>query len=68
MAKTEKLFHPATGLYQEIQTEYVPAHLANGWIRNEKEKAEPEQKPVDSPDVETEEDQPEQKEKPGKRK
>jgi len=38
MAKTEKLFHPATGLYQDIPVEYIDAHLANGWVYPESEK------------------------------
>ena len=40
MAKTEKLYHPATGLYHDIEVDYVPAHLSNGWVRKETEKPE----------------------------
>jgi len=52
MAKTEQLFHPATGVYQEIDGNYIGAHLANGWVRADKPNADvdtAEETPIEKP-------------------
>ena len=41
--KTDKLFHKATGLFQDVPEEYVPAHLNNGWERTVPEPKQPKQ-------------------------